>query len=116
MASTAMPITGTTTQSQKLFRSPRLRSLAHSTMSAMLAARYMITRPRIPYVERNPDAVTGSVNAVEITPIAMLGATKATAATAGVRNLGETAASDRLHSPPRAPAKITRDVWVFAAT
>ena len=46
----------------------------------------------------------------------MLGATNATAARAGVRNRGLTAASDRLHSPPRAPAKITREVWVLAAT
>jgi hypothetical protein len=56
------------------------------------------------------------VNAVEITPMAMLGATKATAARAGVWNRGLTAASDRLHRPPRAPAKITREVWVLAAT
>ena len=75
-----------------------------------------MTRPRIPYVDRNPEAVPGSVNAVEITPMAMLGATNATAARAGVWNRGLTAASDRLHSPPRAPAKITREVWVLAAT
>src|SRR5581483_595262 len=116
MPSTAIPITGTITHRKTLFRSPRLRSLTHSTISAMLAARYMITRPRIPYVDRKLDAVPGSVNAVEITPMRMLGATKATAAIAGVRNRGEIAASDRLHSPPRAPAKITREVWVFAAT
>ena len=46
----------------------------------------------------------------------MLGATKAIAAAAGVRNLGVTAARVCVHSPPRAPAKITRDVCVFAAT
>jgi hypothetical protein len=109
-ASTAIPITGTTTQSQKLLLTPRRRSRAHSTMSATFAARYMITTPRIPNVDRNPDAVAGEVNAVEITPMRMLGATKATAAAAGVRNRGETPASDRLHSPPRAPAKITREV------
>ena len=58
----------------------------------------------------------GSVNAVETTPIRMLGATKATAAIAGVLNLGVIPASIRVHRPPRAPAKMTRDVCVFAAT
>lgn len=53
----------------------------------------------------------GSVNAVEMTPIAMLGATNAMAAAHGVRNRGLTAASPRGHSPPRAPAKMTRAVW-----
>jgi hypothetical protein len=43
--------------------------------------------PRIPNVPRNPDAVPGSVKAVETTPIRMLGATNAVAAAAGVRNL-----------------------------
>src|SRR5262249_12273170 len=88
MASTATPITGTATHSQGFLCTPRRRSLAQSTMSAALAARYMMTRPRIPYVDRNPDAVPGLVNAVEITPMAMLGATKAIAARAGVWNLG----------------------------
>ena len=46
----------------------------------------------------------------------MLGATNATAAAAGVRNLWLTPASVWLHNPPRAPAKITREVWVLAAT
>src|SRR6185437_4068145 len=106
MAITATPITGTTTHSQGFLRTPRWRSLTHSTISAALAHRYMITRPRIPKVDRKPEAVPGSVKAVEITPIAMLGATNATAAAAGVRNRGLTAASDLLHRPPRAPAKI----------
>ena len=52
-------------------------------MSAMLAIRYMSTRPRIPYVLSSPTAVPGSVNAVEMTPIAMLGATNAMAAATG---------------------------------
>src|ERR1700745_3561047 len=108
MASTAIPITGTTTHSQALLRSPRRRSRGQSTMSATLAARDMITRPRIPYVDRNPDAGAGSVNAVDITPMRMLGATKATAAAAGVRNPGQTPASDRLHRPPPAPAEKPR--------
>src|SRR6266566_3680651 len=116
MASTATPITGTATHSQGFLRTPRRRSLAHSTIRGTFAARYMITRPRIPNVDRKPDAVAGLVNAVDMTPIAMLGATNATAAAAGVRNRGLIPASDRLHSPPRAPAKITRDVWVLAAT
>jgi hypothetical protein len=73
-------------------------------------------KPRIPYVPRNDDALPGLVTAVETTPIAMLGATNATAASAGVRNLGAIPASAWLHSPPRAPAKMTRDVWVLAAT
>src|ERR1022692_4909703 len=76
----------------------------------------MTISPRIPYVPRKLDAVPGSVNAVETTPIRMLGATNATAAAAGVLNRGFTPASERLHRPPRAPAKMTRDVWVFAAT
>ena len=56
------------------------------------------------------------MNAVETTPIRMLGATNAIAAAAGVRNRGVTPARVRVHSPPRAPAKITRNVCVFAAT
>ena len=56
------------------------------------------------------------MKAVEITPTRMLGATKATAAAAGGRNLGETPAGDRPPSPPRPPATITRDVRGFAAT
>ena len=51
-----------------------------------------------------------------MTPIAMLGATKAIAATAGVLNRGSTEPSARGHSPPRPPAKITREVCVLAAT
>ena len=66
-------------------------------------------------MDRKPDAVPGSVKAVEMTPIAMLGATNAIAAAAGVRNRGLTSASALLQSPPRAPAKITREVWVLAA-
>src|SRR6185437_16126539 len=104
IASTATPITGTTTQSQKLFRSPRRRSRVQLTTRAMFATRYMITRPRMPYVDRKPDAVPGSVNAVDTTPITIDGATNATAATAGVRNRGETCASVLGHSPPLAPA------------
>src|SRR6266581_7217209 len=95
---------------------PRLRNFAQSTTRATFATRYMMISPRMPKVARNPDAVTGSVNAVETTPIAMLGATNATAAAAGVLNRELTPASAWLHSPPRAPAKITRDVCVFAAT
>ena len=56
------------------------------------------------------------MNAVDATPITMDGATNATAATAGVRNRGETSPSVLGQSPPLAPAKITRDVCVFAAT
>ncbi len=63
-----------------------------------------------------PTAVPGSVNAVEMTPIAMLGATNAMAAAQGVRNRGLTEASVLAHSPPRAPAKMTRAVCVLAAT
>src|ERR1022692_3140715 len=116
MASTITPITGLTTHSQTFFLMALRRNLFHSTTSATLAIRYMMISPRIPYVPRKPDAVPGSVNAVETTPIRMLGATNATAAAAGVRNRGLTPASAWLHRPPRAPAKITRDVCVFAAT
>ena len=56
------------------------------------------------------------VKAVETTPMRMLGATNATAAKAGVRNRWLTPARAWVHSPPRAPAKITREVWVLAAT
>src|SRR5579875_2557078 len=115
-ASTATPMIGTTTHSQTFLCTPRFRSRNHSTIRATLAARYMMTTPRMPNVDRNPDAVAGAVNAVETTPIAMLGTTNATAAAAGVRNRGEIPASDRGHSPPRAPAKMTREVWVLAAT
>src|ERR1700760_4617582 len=116
IASTTVPITGTTTQSQKLFRSPRRRSRAQLTARATFAPRYMITRPRTPYVDRKPDAVEGLVNAVDATPITTDGATNAIAATAGVRNRGEMDASSFGQRPPLAPAKRTRDVWVFAAT
>ena len=51
-----------------------------------------------------------------MTPIAMLGATNAMAAAHGVRNRGLTEASVFGHSPPRAPAKMTRAVCVLAAT
>src|SRR6266702_8682417 len=95
---------------------PRLRNFAQSTTRATFATRYMMISPRMPKVARNPDAVTGSVNAVEITPIRMLGATNATAAAAGVLNRGLTAASALGSSPPRAPAKTTREVCVLAAT
>jgi len=115
-ASTATPMTGTTTHSQGFLQMPRRRSRAQSTISATFAARYMMISPRIPNVPRKPDAVPGSVHAVETTPIRMLGATNAIAAAAGVRNLGVTPASVLVHSPPRAPAKITREVCVFAAT
>jgi hypothetical protein len=57
----------------------------------------MMISPRIPNVPRKPDAVPGSVKAVETTPIRMLGATNAIAAAAGVRNLGVTPASAWLH-------------------
>ena len=46
----------------------------------------------------------------------MSGATNAANALAAVWNGLGSAASDLLHSPPRAPAKITREVWVLAAT
>ena len=65
---------------------------------------------------RKPDAGARLVNAVETTPIRMLGPTNATAAAAGVRNRGVPRPASSVHSPPRAPAKITRDVCVFAAT
>src|SRR5258708_14018615 len=74
MASTATPMTGVTTHSQTFLRMPRRRSLAHSTTSATFAVRYMMISPRMPQVPRNPDAVPGLVNAVEMTPITMLGA------------------------------------------
>src|SRR5215471_12259461 len=109
-------MTGTTTHSQTFLRMPRARNFTYSTTSATLAMRYMMIRPRMPYVPRKLDAETGVVIAVATTPIRMLGATNATAATAGVRNRGVIAASALGHKPPRPPAKITRDVWVFAAT
>src|SRR6266700_6193591 len=95
---------------------PLRRNLAHSTTSATFATRYMMISPRIPNVPRKLDAVPGSVNAVETTAIRMLGATNATAAAAGVPNRGLTPASALVSSPPRAPAKTTREVWVLAAT
>ncbi len=39
---------GVTTQPHTFLRTPARRNLAHCTMSAMLAIRYMSTRPRIP--------------------------------------------------------------------
>src|SRR5215472_6955525 len=116
MASTAAPMTGVTTQSHTFLGIPLRRNLTHSTTSATFAIRYMMISPRIPQVPRKLDAVPGLVNAVEITPIRMLGATKATAATAGVLNRGLTLASALVSSPPRAPAKMTREVCVLAAT
>src|SRR5262252_6088287 len=95
---------------------PLRRNLTHSTTSATFATRYMMISPRIPQVARKPEAVAGCVNAVEITPITMLGATNAIAAAAGVLNLGLTPASAFVSSPPRAPAKMTREVCVLAAT
>src|SRR5712691_6013641 len=115
MARTMTPTTGVTTHSHGFLRMPRLRNLVHSTTRATFAARYMMMSPRMPKVPRNEDAVPGSVNAVETTPIRMLGATNATAAAAGVLNRGLTPASAWLHSPPRAPATITRADCVFAA-
>src|SRR6266487_1523960 len=116
MASTAAPMTGVTSHSHAFLWMPWRRNLAHSTISATFAARYMMISPRIPNVPRKLDAVPGSVNAVETTPIRMLGATNAIAAAAGVPNRGLTPASALIHSPPRAPAKMTREVWVLAAT
>src|SRR5262249_43002488 len=112
----AAPITGVTTHSQTFLWMPRRRNLTHSTTRATLATRYMRISPRMPQVLSSPTAVPGSVNAVEITPIRMLGATNATAATAGVLNRGLTAATALGSSPPRAPAKTTREVCVLAAT
>src|SRR5215470_3142700 len=112
----AAPITGVTTHSQTFLWMPRRRNFIHSTTRATLATRYMRISPRMPHVLSSPTAVPGSVNAVEITPIRMLGATNATAAAAGVLNLGLTAASALGSSPPRALAKTTREVCVLAAT
>src|SRR5215475_14576479 len=112
----AAPITGVTTHSQTFLLMPRRRNFTHSTTRATLATRYMRISPRMPQVPSSPTAVTGSVNAVETTPIRMLSATNATAAAAGVLNRGLTAASALGSSPPRAPAKTTREVWVLAAT
>src|SRR5215471_11937914 len=116
MASTMAPTTGVITHSQMFLWIPRRRNFTHSTTSATFATRYMMISPRMPNVPRNPEAVAGSVKAVDTTPIRMLGATNATAAAAGVRNRWLTPARAWLHSPPRAPAKITREVWVLAAT
>src|SRR2546430_14626014 len=116
IASTTTPITGVTTHSHGFLWMPRRRNFTHSTISATLAAKHMMISPRMPYVPRKPDATPGPGNAVDTTPIRMLGATNATAAAAGVRKRGLTSASICGQSPPRAPAKITREVWVFAAT
>src|SRR5690349_8137486 len=116
MASTARPIAGTTTHSSGFLCTPALRSFTHCTISAASVATYMITTPRMPNVLRNPDAVPGSVNHVDPTAITMLGATNAMAAGHGELNRPLIAASPLGHKPPRAPAKITREVWVFAAT
>src|SRR5579859_474561 len=112
----AAPITGVTTHSQTFLRMPRRRNFTQSTTRATFATRYMRISPRMPQVPRSPTAVPGLVNAVETTPIRMLGATNATTAAAGVLKRGLTAAIAFGSSPPRAPAKTTRDVCVLAAT
>src|SRR5215475_11967569 len=116
MASTMAPMTGVTIHSQMFLWMPRRRNFAHSTISATFATRYMRISPRMPQVLSSPTAVPGSVNAVDTTPIRMLGATNATAAAAGVLNRGLTEATALGSSPPRAPAKTTREVCVLAAT
>src|SRR5215475_2482647 len=67
---------------------PRRRNFAHSTIRATLATRYIRISPRMPQVLSSPTAVPGSVNAVETTPIRMLGATNATAGEDDPRGLG----------------------------
>jgi hypothetical protein len=48
MARTSTPTTGVTSHSHGFFLMPWRRNLAHSTISATFAARYMMIRPRIP--------------------------------------------------------------------
>ena len=115
MARTSTPITGTTSHRIGFFVIPRLRNRNHCTNNATFVTVYMTTTPKIPKVERNPTVVPGSVTSVDSTPITMLGTTNAIAAAHGVLNLGCTELSPRGQRPPRAPAKITREVCVFAA-